>query len=332
MIADAAISELSVLVVDDEPLARERLVKMLRSLGVKSVEQFGDGDACLQHYQTSGAQVVLLDIEMPGTPGVAVAEKLAMLDPAPVVIFCTAYDNYALQAFDASATDYLLKPVAKDRLEKALQKAVAVRPEGAAESSPADSEGVPDHIWVSKALGRQRIELADIRYLYADAGSGEVFGLRVGADRSTESELLTKLPFTGRPGICTVTQVADEIIAIELGDEGGTNGALYRLVRGQSDMAVQGVEVTPERLYALHCTRCHDSDGRGTGLAAGSGLADVERDFTDPTWQDSVTDAQILSAIRDGVVERGMPAWQGIITDDEIEALVPVVRGFRRSE
>ncbi len=169
MIADAAISELSVLVVDDEPLARARLVKMLRSLGVKSVEQFGDGDACLQHYQTSGAHVVLLDIEMPGTPGVAVAEKLAMLDPAPVVIFCTAYDNYALQAFDASATDYLLKPVAKDRLEKALQKAVAVRPDGTAESSPAISEGVPDHIWVSKALGRQRIELADIRYLYADA-------------------------------------------------------------------------------------------------------------------------------------------------------------------
>jgi DNA-binding LytR/AlgR family response regulator len=108
------------LVVDDEPVARRRLVRMLERLdGVTVVGEAADGDSALVLALEAEPDVLLLDIRMPGETGLELASRL----PKSVhVIFVTAYEEYAVQAFDLAAVDYLLKPVEVGRLEAALEK------------------------------------------------------------------------------------------------------------------------------------------------------------------------------------------------------------------
>ncbi|GAB4293221.1 MAG: LytTR family DNA-binding domain-containing protein [Thiohalomonadaceae bacterium] len=113
-----------VLIVDDEPLARERLRRMVEGLpGAEVVGEAGDGRAALEDCARLHPTVVLLDIRMPGMDGLEVARHLARLPAGPAVVFVTAYGDYALQAFEAQAVDYLLKPVRAERLVQALDKA-----------------------------------------------------------------------------------------------------------------------------------------------------------------------------------------------------------------
>lgn len=115
---------MKVLIVDDEPLARARLSRLATELedDVVAVES-GNGPEALRAVQDDGIDVVLLDIRMPGMDGVEVARHLKHLQRSPAVIFTTAYDNHALQAFEASAVDYLLKPIRRARLREALKRA-----------------------------------------------------------------------------------------------------------------------------------------------------------------------------------------------------------------
>lgn len=110
-----------VLVVDDEPAARRRLVRMLERIEeVEVAGEAGDGEEALARIAELRPDAVLLDIQLPGLDGLEVAARLT----APVaVIFTTAYDQYAVRAFEASAVDYLLKPVEAERLRRALEKA-----------------------------------------------------------------------------------------------------------------------------------------------------------------------------------------------------------------
>ncbi|QWT19612.1 LytTR family DNA-binding domain-containing protein [Bacillus sp. NP157] len=116
-----------VLVADDEPLARARLASLLeRHADVEIVGSVGDGEAVLAACASARPpELILLDIEMPGLSGTAVAARLAVLPLRPQVVFCTAYEQHALSAFDLGATDYLLKPVRAERLEEALQRVAA---------------------------------------------------------------------------------------------------------------------------------------------------------------------------------------------------------------
>jgi DNA-binding LytR/AlgR family response regulator len=118
---------LRVLIADDEPLAREILVSELASIpGAEVVGEAANGAAALQQIAERHHDLVLLDLEMPGTGGFEVIQKL----PAgvlPVVVIVTAYDQHAVQAYEAGAADYLLKPVSRDRLEKAIERARALR-------------------------------------------------------------------------------------------------------------------------------------------------------------------------------------------------------------
>ena len=114
---------MKILVVDDERRARHRLIKLMAPLDW--IEVLGEAEHGLEALEMIAAQqpeLVLLDVQMPGLNGLEVVSELAGGD-SPLIIFVTAYDQYALQAFDVSATDYLLKPVTEDRLEKALVKA-----------------------------------------------------------------------------------------------------------------------------------------------------------------------------------------------------------------
>lgn len=112
-----------VLVVDDEPLARARMAALLGECeGVQIVGSVDDGETALEQLHQLQPDVLLLDVNMPGIDGVGVAQRLAGRT-RPQVIFCTAYEAYALKAFDLGAADYLLKPVRLERLREALQRA-----------------------------------------------------------------------------------------------------------------------------------------------------------------------------------------------------------------
>lgn len=122
---------LSVLIVDDEPLARSRLRTLLDDIQVnvanRVVGEAENGLAALEALRRQAADVVLADIRMPAMDGIELAGHLGGMESPPAVIFTTAYDNYAVQAFDLNAIDYLLKPVRTQRLVAALQKVQASR-------------------------------------------------------------------------------------------------------------------------------------------------------------------------------------------------------------
>ncbi len=114
---------MKVLIVDDEPLARSRLRDILSDIGdMDLLGEAANGLEALRLIQTLNPDVVLLDIRMPVMTGLEAARHIAELSHPPAVIFTTAYGDHALEAFDANAIDYLLKPIRPTRLEQALQK------------------------------------------------------------------------------------------------------------------------------------------------------------------------------------------------------------------
>lgn len=116
--------ERSLLIVDDEAPARERLERLVDALPEwKCLGTCGTGAEAIRYVEQHHPAVVLLDIRMPGMSGVEVARHLSRLESPPAVIFTTAYDEYALEAFDSRAVGYLLKPVRSERLESALEHA-----------------------------------------------------------------------------------------------------------------------------------------------------------------------------------------------------------------
>jgi two-component system LytT family response regulator len=117
MVADP----LNILIVDDEPLARERTQRMLAELpGVRVVGEAGSAEEARRRIAELEPNLLLLDIQMPGEDGFAL---LTSLDTRPAVVFVTAFDHYAVRAFEENAVDYLLKPFRRERLEQALDRA-----------------------------------------------------------------------------------------------------------------------------------------------------------------------------------------------------------------
>ena len=127
MSEDAAI-QLRALIVDDEPLAIERMQVLCSEIaGLTVVGTASDGEAGLRLAGKLLPDVVLLDMTMPGMDGLAVARELGRADEPPAVIFVTAHEDFAVEAFDLDAIDYVLKPVARERLERAVGRALARR-------------------------------------------------------------------------------------------------------------------------------------------------------------------------------------------------------------
>ena len=125
--------QLRVLVVDDEPLAREGVRLLLARLpDVAVVGEAGDGREAVAAVRRLRPDLVLLDVQMPGADGFAVMEALAA-KPLPLVIFVTAHDAHAVQAFDVHALDYVLKPIAPARLADAVNRARAEIARGVAD-------------------------------------------------------------------------------------------------------------------------------------------------------------------------------------------------------
>jgi two-component system, LytTR family, response regulator len=114
---------LRVLIVDDEPLARRRLRRMLLAeRDVEVIREAATGEDAHVRIERDTPDVVMLDVQMPAGDGFDVADRIGT-ESLPVIVFVTAYDEYALRAFEAAAIDYLLKPVRKARLHEALERA-----------------------------------------------------------------------------------------------------------------------------------------------------------------------------------------------------------------
>lgn len=173
---------MKVLIVDDEQLARDRLVRMVSALeGHEVVGQAGNGSEALARAQELEPDMVLLDIRMPGMDGLETARHLAELDEPPAVIFCTAYEEHAVQAFDLQAVGYLLKPVRRESLTSALDKAQRVNKAQLAALGTELSPSRRTHISARTRRGIELVPVEDVRYFQADQkyvtvryGSGEV--------------------------------------------------------------------------------------------------------------------------------------------------------------
>ncbi len=115
---------MKILIVDDEALARDRLSQILDDSDEHDVVgEAENGEQALEIARTSAPDVVLLDIRMPGMNGIETAHHLNSFESPPAIIFTTAYDEYAIEAFDTRAVGYLLKPVRRERLDRALEQA-----------------------------------------------------------------------------------------------------------------------------------------------------------------------------------------------------------------
>jgi two-component system response regulator AlgR len=159
-----------VLIVDDEPPARERLRRLLGGLAdVEVAAEAGTGEQAVRLAGELRPDVVLLDVRMPGMNGLEAARHIALLPEPPAVVFTTAYDAYAVDAFEAQAVGYLLKPVRAEKLEAALRRAARLADRQLASIAAND----PQHAartHVAARLGDQvrLIPVPDIYYFAAD--------------------------------------------------------------------------------------------------------------------------------------------------------------------
>lgn len=161
---------MKILLVDDEALARARMRQLLEGLGDCAVcAEAASGEAALQAVNRQQPDVLLLDIRMPGMDGLEVARHLQALDEPPAIIFTTAYNDYALQAFETHAVDYLLKPVRSERLAEALAHARRLTRAQAVALQDADQlAAVRERICANVRGSLQLIAVEDIRYFLAD--------------------------------------------------------------------------------------------------------------------------------------------------------------------
>jgi two-component system response regulator AlgR len=156
-----------ILVVDDEPLAVERLQLLLARIeGVAVVGAANDGEAALRIAEAVIPDLVLLDIAMPGMDGIDVARALAQSAVDPAIVFVTAFDNFAVAAFDVAAIDYLMKPVLPERLERAIERVRAHLAQGGRDTPPATT--YVEEFWVPDHTGLIRIAARDISRITAE--------------------------------------------------------------------------------------------------------------------------------------------------------------------
>ena len=160
----AATAPLRTLIVDDEPLAIERMQVICRDLaGLDVAGTAQDGAAALRMIDALSPDLVLLDMTMPELDGLAVARALTGRKPRPAVIFVTAHENFAVEAFDLDAVDYVLKPVTPDRLERAVARALARRRERAEQGGDWLTE-----FWVPYRSELLRIAATDVDRIDAE--------------------------------------------------------------------------------------------------------------------------------------------------------------------
>jgi two-component system response regulator AlgR len=164
----SAPAALKVLIVDDESPARERLRSLLAEIAdIEVIGEAANGHEALKATTDLDPDVVLLDVRMPGMDGLEAARHLNVLEEPPAVIFTTAYDQYAVQAFEAHAVGYLLKPVRKEQLAASLTRAGRLT-RAQLQKLAAGAEARRTHIAARHREGLKLIPIEDVQYFLAD--------------------------------------------------------------------------------------------------------------------------------------------------------------------
>jgi two-component system response regulator AlgR len=161
---------MKIVVVDDEALARQRLASLIQELGppYELVGEAANGAQALEQCEQFDADLVLMDIRMPGMDGLEAARRLAEKEHPPAVVFTTAYEEHALEAFGSAALDYLLKPVRRERLLAALERSRRLT-RSQLNAVTAMPETPPPHLSASYRGGVKTLPLDQVIYLRAEA-------------------------------------------------------------------------------------------------------------------------------------------------------------------
>lgn len=158
---------LRTLIVDDEPLAIERMQVLCAELPqLQVIGTASDGESALRLSEKLNPDLLLLDMTMPGKDGLQVAAEAGKMVTPPAVIFVTAHENFAVEAFDLEAVDYVLKPVATERLERAIERALS-RKSRAADGEPGESAWLSE-FWVPHRSELLRIDVAEVYRIDAE--------------------------------------------------------------------------------------------------------------------------------------------------------------------
>ncbi len=242
---------MKVLIVDDEAPARERLRQLLGDDPQHTVVgEAGNGKDALEVAGELKPDVILLDIRMPGLSGIEAAHHLNNFDDPPAVVFTTAYDEYAIEAFEANAVGYVLKPVRRERLQKAMRQAARIGNKTI--SDIASKSGLAErrsHICVRVQDQLQLVPLNEVSRFHAD-------------------QKYTRMHHGSREYL-----IDDSLKALEA----EFHGAFVRIHRSAL-IAVAYIESLQKTEDGQTCIRLRDSDGQPDGLIISRRhLADVKR-------------------------------------------------------
>ena len=162
-------TQLRTMIVDDEPLAIERLeILCAEQPAIEVVGTANDGVAALRLAQQLTPDLIFLDIGMPKMDGINAARALGLMEKKPAIVLVTAYDNFAVEAFDLDIVDYVLKPVSSERLGRAIARAQSIRAESATEPVPKSDGSHASEFWVSHRAELIRIAAVDIERIEAE--------------------------------------------------------------------------------------------------------------------------------------------------------------------
>jgi len=159
-----------ILIVDDEQPARDRLAQLIEDGEEHEViAEAGNGKQAIELAEQLHPDIVLLDIRMPGVDGIETAHHLNSMETPPAVVFTTAYDEYAIEAFDARAIGYVMKPVRRERLERALEHAARISGQLLTQlSADSNLHSKRQHVCTREHGQLRLIPIADVRYFNAD--------------------------------------------------------------------------------------------------------------------------------------------------------------------
>ncbi|KZX85461.1 hypothetical protein A3715_03825 [Oleiphilus sp. HI0009] len=159
-----------ILIADDEPLARDRLARIIERIdGYEVCGLARNGQQAVEIARTEYPDIALLDIRMPEMDGIEAAKHITKLEPPPAIIFCTAYDEYALQAFQANAIGYVLKPAREEQLLQSLNQAQALSQAHLKAVKVLQAGQSADSFFIANTWdGQEKIDLDDILLFKAD--------------------------------------------------------------------------------------------------------------------------------------------------------------------
>lgn len=162
---------MDILICDDEPLAVERLSRLVTQMGHQVIATAAYGQQAIEMVQFYQPDVVLLDIQMPEMDGLTCAQYLRQLEPSPAIVFCTAYDQHALDAFKSHAEGYLLKPIMQQELQQVLDqltKLTQAQMNNLKQKEDMDNQAQRHQIAAKTYRGVELVPVENIYYFLAD--------------------------------------------------------------------------------------------------------------------------------------------------------------------